>query len=168
MYTGRLTPGPRTKATVSKVPKPCVKKTHLLNLNHLLERQKLVGTFFRDRDTGKCHFKFLLTLLLPALRDTIFASLPLAHQLRWACPGPAHHSSPTTAGRHVQPTEGTPTEHLALMARGLHFWAPWVRNRELVLGMLPPPGHCTNTRLNHNPSPFVKRLILVLELQLED
>lgn len=63
-------------------------------------------------------------------------------------------------------TEGTPLDHLDLKARGACDLGTHeiVTIRGTILGRLPLPGHCTDSRLKHVPSVSEKEAYVIQEL----
>lgn len=99
----------------------------MLILKHLVEGQGPVGTLFEDGGTGRHRFCSPCVLPLPWQMYTV--------HLRDATLLPASGGrGACVIGSH----------------RGVTI-------RETVFGRLPPPGHCTDTRLRHTPILFVKK-----------
>ena len=59
----------------------------------------------------------------------------------------------------VAAAQGMPLKHLALVGKGARIAGSHrtVTIREIVLGRLPPPGHCTDSRRKHAPTLSIKK-----------
>ena len=66
----------------------------------------------------------------------------------------------------MQSTQGMPVEYLALVTRGACVSGPHGTETigESVLGRLPPPKHCTESRLKHTLSLPVKKTYLLVQI----
>lgn len=114
----------------------CLKEIHLLILKHLVEGQGPVGTLFADGGTGR--HRFCSPGVLPLLWQMYTVHLRDATLL------------PASGGRGA-------------CVIGSH---KGVTIRETVFGRLPPPGHCTDTRLRHNPHSFCEKGLLSWSFRL--
>ena len=64
----------------------------------------------------------------------------------------------------VAATQGKPSDHLALEAGGLVFLGPMgLTIGETVLGRLPLPGHCTDSKLKHTPRLSEKEAYMLVQ-----
>lgn len=66
----------------------------------------------------------------------------------------------------VTAVQGMPLDYLTLVARGASVLRPSeiITSRDIIFGRLPPPGHCTDSKLKHTPSLSVKKdYLLVLQ-----
>lgn len=134
---------------------------NLLILEHLLQEQGPVGILFGDRGTGGCHFALSLCHAQSARISRRGALIGAWY------PGVILSGAPVFAVA----MQGTALEYVVLEARGTCVPGSHgtVTIRGTILGRLPPPGHCTDSKLKHDPSlPLKDAYLLSWSFSLKD